>query len=54
MHKFSPGTIPNPYQWTNPIKINIFFGEKMTCMHVLGFEEVKARSSLMLAIVSSN
>jgi len=28
MHKFSPGTIPNPYQWTNPIKINIFFGKK--------------------------
>jgi len=28
MHKFSPGTIPNPYQWKNPIKINIFFGKK--------------------------
>jgi len=28
MHKFSPGTIPNPYQWKNPIKINIFFRKK--------------------------
>jgi len=27
-HKFSPGTIPNPYQWKNPIKMNIFFGKK--------------------------
>jgi len=29
MHKFSPGTIPNPYQWKNPIKMNIFFGQKI-------------------------
>jgi len=28
MHKFSPGTIPNPYQWKNTIKINIFFRQK--------------------------
>jgi len=41
MHKFSPGTIPNPYQLKNPIKMNIFFGKKITCIHVLGVEEVK-------------
>jgi len=38
MHKFCPGTIPNPYQRKNPIKT--FFLEKITCIHVLGFEEV--------------
>jgi len=38
MHTFNPGTIPNPYQWKTPIKMNIFFGQKL---HVLGVEEVK-------------
>jgi len=39
MHKFGPGTVPNPYQWKTPIKMNIF-REKITCIHVLGVEEV--------------
>jgi len=34
-HKFSPETIPNPYQWKNPNQINIFSGKyHMYCIHV--------------------
>jgi len=39
MHKFSAGTIQNPYQWKKSKKINIFSGKNH--MHVLGFEGVK-------------
>jgi len=40
MHKFSPGTIPNPYAVKNSHKNKHFFRKKITCIHVLYFEEV--------------
>jgi len=43
-----PGTIPNPYQWKNPMKINIFSGQKSHVYMCLALKRLKYRPSYIV------